>query len=72
MAINVDELIAEVEKQNGITASVVAFVNDLKKQLAVELTDDPAAQAKVNAVFDDVMQNNQALSAAIQASPSTP
>lgn len=67
--IDVDALIAEVQKTKGVVPSVVAFINNLKTQLSAELANDPAAQAKLDAALQELVDSNQELAAAIQANP---
>jgi hypothetical protein len=58
-----------VTAQKGIKDSVVAFIENLRSQLNAELANDAAAQAKVNAVMDEVLANSTALNTAIQTPP---
>ena len=69
MAVNVDTLVAEIERTKGLASSVATFIDSLKTQLAAELADDPAAQAKNNAALNDFIASNEDIAAAITANP---
>jgi hypothetical protein len=69
MAVDVDALVAEVEKTKGLAPSVATFINDLKAALDAELASDPAAQAKVDAALNDLIASNEDIAAAIAANP---
>lgn len=72
MAIDLSALQNVAAAQTGIRESVKAFIAELKAQLAAELADDPAKQAQVNAIMEELLANNQDLSDAIAATPPTP
>jgi hypothetical protein len=67
--VDVSALVTAVQAQQGVVASVKQFITDLRAALAAELAGDPAAQAAVDQVMNDVLASNADLSAAIQANP---
>ena len=69
MAIDVSGLEAAVAAQDPGVDSLLAFVTELKAQLAAELANDPVAQAAVNAAMDKVLANNAKLASAMAATP---
>lgn len=69
MALDFTELEDAVATQKTIKDSVVAFITNLRDQLNTELANDAAAQAKVNAVMDEILANSAALNTAIQTPP---
>jgi predicted HAD superfamily phosphohydrolase YqeG len=69
MAVDVSAMVAAVQVQKGVVASVKQFVTDLRAALATATADDPAIQAAVDQVMNDILASNADLSAAIQANP---
>lgn len=64
--IDVDALEAAVAAQTTTEDSLMIFIQNLKDQLSVELANDPAAQAKVDAMLQAILDNNSRMVAAMQ------
>lgn len=67
--VDVSALESAVAAQTTVEDSLMTFVQNLKDQLAAELANDPAAQAKVDAVLQEILNNNAKMAAAMQAVP---
>ena len=66
MAVDVSGLQNAVASQTTTEDSLLAFVQGLKDQLNAELAGNADAQAKVNAVMDQVIANNGKMSQAME------
>lgn len=72
MAVDVSGLEQAVTQQTTTEDSLLTFLQGLKDQLNAELAGNADAQAKVNAVMQAVINNNDKMSAAMQANVPTP
>jgi DNA-binding FrmR family transcriptional regulator len=74
MARSLDEILAQVTAQRGQIESLVALTAGIKAQLDAVLagTLPPEMQAKVDAIFDGVKANSEAVVAAINANDADP
>lgn len=70
-----DDLVQKVSDQSGTIDSMSTFISGLEQQIKDALagvTLPPAAQAKVDAVFDQLGNNTQKIADAIDNDPNTP
>jgi hypothetical protein len=70
-----DDLVQKVSDQSGTIDSMSTFIAGLEQQIKDALagvTLPPAAQAKVDAVFDALGNNTQKIADAIDNDPNTP
>jgi len=65
--LNLDALEAAVAVETTSLDSFIVFVQNLKDQLAAELADDPAAQAKIDAFMTELQTNQGKMAAAMAA-----
>lgn len=67
MPLDLQPLVDAVAGETTDLDSFVVFVNQLKQQLADALAGDPAAQAKVDAVLEQILANRQKIVDAMNA-----
>jgi hypothetical protein len=74
MAINLDALTAEVQRNTDVEKSVLALVGNLVTQLnAIPPSSDPTTQAALDALKQTLSDNDDALAAAVTANtPAAP
>ena len=74
MAVNLDALTAEVQRNTDVEKSVVALVQSLVTQLnAIPPSSDPATQAAIDGLKQTLSDNDDAIAAAVTANtPAAP